>query len=60
VGCVVPSAMTMLDAYRAQLAAARGSGLAGVAVQAKLGPVVLALVRLINEDTFKAAERPAA
>ena len=46
----MPSALTMLDCYRRQVAASRGAGLAGVAEQARLSPTIRALTRLVDED----------
>jgi hypothetical protein len=46
----MPSARTMLNVYRAQIAASRGAGLAGVGVQARLGPTIRALLVVVDDD----------
>jgi hypothetical protein len=46
----MPSAKTMLNLYQSQLAAARGSGLAGVSEQARLAGTIRALLDVVNDD----------
>jgi hypothetical protein len=46
----MPSALTMLDCYQRQLAAARGAGLAGVGEQARLAGTIRALIDVVNDD----------
>ena len=46
----MPSATTMLHTYQRQLADARGSGLAGVTEQARLGATIRALLTVVNDD----------
>ena len=46
----MPSAKTMLEHYRSQVAAARGAGLTGVGEQARLGATIRALLAVVNDD----------
>jgi len=46
----MPSATTMLHTYQHQLAATRGSGLAGVTEQARLAGTIRALLDVVNDD----------
>ena len=46
----MPTATTMLHTYQRQLAAARGSGLAGVTEQARLAGTIRALLDVVNDD----------
>ena len=46
----MPSAETMLEHYRSQIHAARGSGLAGVGEQARLGATIRALLAVVDDD----------
>jgi hypothetical protein len=46
----MPSATTMLHTYQHQLAASRGSGLAGVTEQARLAGTIRALLDVVNDD----------
>jgi hypothetical protein len=40
----------MLDSYRRQLHATRGSGMAGLAEQARLAPTIRALLVVVDDD----------
>lgn len=46
----MPNAITMLDHYQRQIAAARGAGMAGVTEQARLAGTVRALLEIVNTD----------
>ena len=46
----MPSARTMLEHYRSQVADARGAGLAGVGEQARLGATIRALLVVVDDD----------
>jgi hypothetical protein len=46
----MPSAKTMLEHYRSQVADARGAGLAGVHEQARLGATIRALLDVVDAD----------
>lgn len=46
----MPSANTMLQHYRSQIADARGAGLTGVNEQARLGATIRALLDVVNDD----------
>jgi hypothetical protein len=46
----MPNATTMLTAYRGQIRAAAGSGLAGLAEQARLSPTIRALLDVVDAD----------
>jgi hypothetical protein len=46
----MPSAHTMLKTYQAQIAAARGAGMAGLGEQARLAPTIRALLVVIDDD----------
>ena len=46
----MPSAKTMLELYRSQVAAARGAGMAGVDEQARLGATIRALLTVVDDD----------
>jgi hypothetical protein len=46
----MPSAKTMLEHYRSQIADARGAGLAGVGEQARLGATIRALLSVVDDD----------
>jgi hypothetical protein len=46
----MPSAKTMLELYRSQIAQARGAGLAGVHEQARLGATIRALLAVVDDD----------
>jgi hypothetical protein len=46
----MPNATTMLHLYQRQLAASRGSGLAGVGEQARLAGTIRALLDVVNDD----------
>jgi hypothetical protein len=46
----MPSAETMLQHYRSQVAHARGAGMTGVNEQARLGPAIRALLALVDDD----------
>jgi hypothetical protein len=46
----MPSARTMLEHYRSQVADARGSGLAGIGEQVRLGATIRALLAMVDED----------
>jgi hypothetical protein len=46
----MPSALTMLDIYRRQLAASRGAGMAGLGEHARLSPTIRALQSVVDDD----------
>ena len=46
----MPNAITMLDHYQRQIAAARGAGMAGVTEQARLAGTIRALLEIVNSD----------
>ncbi len=46
----MPNAITMLSAYRHQIRAAAGSGLAGLEQQARLSGTIRALLDVVNDD----------
>ena len=46
----MPSAVTMLTAYRSQIRAAAGSGLTGLTEQARLSGTLRALLDVVDDD----------
>lgn len=54
------TALTMLRAYQAQLAGARGAGQTGLAEQARLGGTIRALLALVDHDHDPTRHRQAA
>jgi len=46
----MPSAETMLHIYQRQVAASRGAGMAGLNEQARLSPMIRALIEVVDED----------
>jgi hypothetical protein len=46
----MPSALTMLDGYRHQIAASRGAGLTGLGEHLRLSETIRALLTVIDDD----------
>jgi hypothetical protein len=53
----MPSALTMLDGYRNQIAASRGAGMAGLGQHVKLSATIRALQSVVDDDHDPRATR---
>jgi hypothetical protein len=47
---IMPSATTMLQVYQRQVSASRGAGMAGLNEQARLSPMIRALLDVVDQD----------